>query len=362
MKRYLLKRILLLIPTLIGITFITFLIMKLAPGDPTMMKLMFSESGLSPDALAAYLKSKEPVIELPEGYIYVSEKISTAVHGPDKVSEQPIFKSLKWVGENAVFYGKWVGSIAMLDFGLSVKDKRPVTTKIMEALPITLLINILTIVIVYLISIPLGIWSALKKGAVVDQVVMLILFIFYSLPGFWVMTMLLMFFAGGEYLDMFPLMGWKSDHYQQLGFFGRIADIGWHLVLPVLASTIGSFAFLSRFTRSTFLDVVGQDYVRTARAKGIDERKVLYKHALRNSLIPFVTLMGTLLPALLGGSVIIEQICNIPGMGMLSFEAILSRDHNVIMGIATISAFLTLVSLLITDLMYVVVDPRIRLD
>ena len=234
--------------------------------------------------------------------------------------------------------------------------------KILEALPITLTLNILAILIVYAISIPLGIWSAMKEHSLIDKVVMVKLFILYSLPSFWVATLLLVFLAGGEYLDLFPLAGYISDGAEKLSFFPRLANIAWHLVLPVTAYVYGGFAFLSRFSRTNFLEVIRQDYIRTARAKGLPERTVLWKHAFRNSLIPLVSLMGTLLPALLGGSVIIEQIFSIPGMGMLSFESVLSRDENVIMGITTIGAFLTLLSLLISDLLYVVVDPRISFE
>lgn len=362
---YVLKRLFLMIPTLIGITLVTFFIMKLAPGDPAMLKLQFAGDNIDPEALAALLKSQEPPIPLPERYVAFAKSTSAAVSGLEsadpKIEETRVFRAFKWTGENAVHYVKWVGSIARLDFGLSFKDKRPVSTKIREALPVTLLINVVTILVVYLVSLPLGIWSAVKKGTVIDKIVMVKLFLFYSLPTFWMATMLLSFFAGGEYFDLFPIMGIKSDYYDQLNFAQKIADVSWHLFLPVLADTIGSFAFLTRFVRGNFIEVVRQDYIRTARAKGLPEGKVLYKHGLRNALIPFVTLMGTLLPALLGGSVIIEQIFSIPGMGMLSFEAVLGRDHNVIMGIAFISAFLTLVSLFLSDLLYVIVDPRISL-
>jgi peptide/nickel transport system permease protein len=362
---YILKRFLFMIPTLIGITFITFLIMKLAPGDPEMLKLRFVGQGVNPEALAAQLKSARPPIELPPGYVLFAERVSRFVSGekgtPEQLHATKTYKVFKWSGENSLYYWMWLKNIAKLDFGLSFKDKRPVTVKIMEALPVTLLINVVTIIVIYLVSVPLGIWSAVHSGSTIDKIVMVKLFIFYSLPTFWIATMLLMFFAGGEYLDWFPIMGITSDYFHELNFFGKIADVSWHLFLPVLADTIGSFAFLMRFSRSNFLDVIKQDYVRTARAKGLPERTVLYKHGLRNAMIPFVTLMGSLLPGLLGGSVIIEQIFSIPGMGMLSFEAVLSRDHNVIMGIATISAFLTLVSLFLADVCYVIVDPRISL-
>lgn len=354
-----------MIPTFIGITLVTFFVMKLAPGDPVMLKLMFAGEGITPEALQAQLQSEKPAVELPASFLEFSLSLSQVVHGNEmdtKALEKTwAYKSFKWMGENTVLYGRWVGNILKLDFGLSFKDKLPVSQKIWQAMPVTLLINVVTVFIIYIVSIPLGIWSALKQGSFLDRVVMIKLFVFYSLPTFWVAMLLLTFFAGGEYFDMFPIMGITSDDFAQMNVFEKLADVSWHLFLPVLASVLGSFAFLSRFSRSGFLDVIRQDYIRTARAKGLSEATVLFKHGLRNAMIPFVTLMGTLLPGLLGGSVVIEQIFSIPGMGMLSFEAVLGRDHNVIMAIATISAFLTLLGLLISDLLYMVVDPRIKL-
>lgn len=340
----------------------TFFIMKLAPGDPVSLNLMFAGEGLSPEALAAEMSRKEPPLDLPEWYDNFSDSLGSFVHGKVSDEENITKEALIWVGENIVFYGKWLKNIVQLDFGYSIKDKRPVMTRIMEALPITLALNIITILIVYTISIPMGIWSAVKEHSIWDKVLMVKLFILYSLPTFWVATLLLTFLAGGEYFDWFPLAGYVSIGAEDFPFWPWLTNVAWHLVLPIVASVYGSFAFLSRFCRTNFLEVIRQDYIRTARAKGLPESKVLWKHAFRNALIPLLTLMGTLLPALLGGSVIIEQIFSIPGMGMLSFEAILGRDYNVIMGIATISAFLTLLSLLITDLLYVVADPRISFD
>ncbi|MDO8519416.1 MAG: ABC transporter permease [Deltaproteobacteria bacterium] len=354
MFHYLVKRLLFIIPTLFGITLITFLIVKMAPGDPLSLKLMFVDGGISPKALAQELAKQEDPLELPGWYQGFVEGVSSEGSQTEK--------GLNWMGKNTVFYFKWLQNVVTLDFGLSSKDKRPVVTRIKEALPITLALNIITILIVYLISIPLGVWSAMKRESPLDKVIMVKLFILYALPEFWVATILLVFLAGGEYLNWFPLMGYLSNGAENLPLWRKTLDIAWHLVLPVTVYVYGSFAFLSRFSRTNFLEVIRQDYIRTARAKGLPERTVIWKHAFRNSLIPLVTLMGTLLPGLLGGSVIIEQIFSIPGMGMLSFEAVLSRDYNMIMGIATISAFLTLLSLLLSDLMYVWVDPRITFE
>jgi len=347
-----------MIPTLLGITLLTFFIMKLAPGDPVSLKLMFAGEGISPQALATEMaKSSDPLI-LPEWYQNTVKKISHKIHG-NKPKESFTEKSLLWLGKNFFHYGKWLNNLTHLDLGISKKDMRPVSTKIKEALPLTLTLNIITILIVHGISIPLGIWSAVKASKFWDRVLMLKLFILYSLPTFWVATLLVVFLAGGEYFDWFPLMGLHSEGAEKLSWMPYLLDMGWHLVLPILASVYGSFAFLSRFTRSTVLEVIHMDYIRTARAKGLSEGKIIFKHVLRNSLIPLISLSGTLLPALLGGSIMIEQIFGIPGMGMLSFEAVLGRDYNVIMGLSTITAFLTLVSLLLADLAYSWVDPRI---
>jgi len=329
-KKYLLKRILLIVPTFIGITLITYLMVRLAPGDYTTLKA----------GLQGELRAGSVGMEILEQ--------ERKLYGLDK----PII----------VGYADWLGSFMVLDFGTSRKDGRPVSTRIADALPITLALNIITIIIVYIISIPVGIITSVKKDSAFDRVVSLVMFILYSLPAFWIGLLLLMYFSGGEYLNIFPLGGIMSDWAEEPGFWRKLLDIAWHLVLPVVTLTYGSFAFLSRYTRANMLEVINQQYITTARAKGLSEARVVFVHAFRNSLVPLVTLMATLLPGLLGGSVIVESIFSIPGMGMLAFESILARDIPVIMAIAAISALLTLVGILIADLMYALVDPRIRLE
>lgn len=332
MKAYLLKRFLLILPTFLGITLITFLIIQLAPGNPVSLKIQ----QLGGEGIRSETVSRD-VIEQ-----------TKKLYGLDR----PI----------PVQYLLWVKRLATLDFGNSYKDHRPVLAKVGEALPVTLLLNLVSIVLIYLISVPLGVFSAVSPDSRLDRVVTLALFVLYSLPSFWVAMIFIIYLGGGEYLDLFPVVGIVSEGYGSLGFLGKIGNLLWHLVLPVTVLTYGGLAFLSRFSRAQLLEVIRQDYIRTARAKGLPERVVIMKHALRNALIPFVTLMGTLLPALIGGSVIVEQIFSIPGMGRLGFEAVLSRDYPTVMAIAAIEAVLTLASLLISDLVYVLVDPRISFE
>jgi peptide/nickel transport system permease protein len=331
MASYVLKRLLLMIPTLLGIIVITFAVVHLAPGDPATLMSQSAESS-----------------SMNEGSAKSIVEETKKLYGLDK----PL----------PVQFLRWVQRAVTLDFGNSYRDHRPVMEKIWEALPITLLLNIITIFIIYIISVPLGIYTAVKPRGVADRVVSVVLLVFYSLPSFWVAIMLMVIFGSGDYLNWLPITGILSHGADKLPWYEIMMNISWHLILPIVCLTYGGFAFLSRFTRASMLEVIRQDYIRTARAKGLSEWRVIMKHGVRNALIPILTLMGTLLPALLGGSVIIEQIFSIPGMGRLGFESILSRDYPVIMAIATISAMLTLVSILLSDVMYKVVDPRITFD
>jgi peptide/nickel transport system permease protein len=237
-----------------------------------------------------------------------------------------------------------------------------VRTVVLEALPVTLQINVISIFLAYLIAIPLGVHSAVKSGGVRERATTVTLFVLYSLPSFFTAYMLIYFLAGGRYLDIFPVGGLNSPNAESFGAVRWLIDRAWHLVLPITCLTYASFAGLSRYMRSGMMEVLRQDYIRTARAKGLSERKVIFKHAMRNSIIPIITLLAGLLPALLGGSVIIEGIFNIPGMGRLGFEAVLGRNYPVIMALLTLSAGLTLFGILLTDVLYAVVDPRIRYE
>jgi peptide/nickel transport system permease protein len=204
------------------------------------------------------------------------------------------------------------------------------------------------------------VFSAVKQGSVFDRYIAIVLFMLYSLPSFFVATILLIFFSqGGNFIHAFPTGGYQSADYWQLTTLGQIGDVLWHLVLPLVSLTYASFASLSRYARSGMLEVIRSDYIRTARAKGLSEFVVVTKHAMRNGMIPIVTLLGTILPVIIGGSVIIEYIFGIPGMGLLTITSINNRDYNMIMGIELIAAMLVLVGILVSDLAYALLDPRI---
>jgi len=330
MGAYIAKRLLLLVPTLVGITLITFFIIQLAPGSPIESKLSIEEG----------VKASEITAQIVEE--------TKRLYGLDK----PIH----------VRYAIWLRQIVTLDFGNSYVDHRPVIEKIAERLPVTLSLNLISIFLVYAISIPLGVMSAVKHGTFLDRAVTFSLFALYSIPSFWLAIILIYFLGGGEYLNLFPIYGIKSPDWEYLPLYMKVLDYLWHITLPVVCLTYADLAALSRYQRGSLLEVLRADYIRTAIAKGLDSRTVILKHALRNSLISIVTIVASILPAMIGGSVIIESIFSIPGIGKLGFDAVLSRDYPVIMAISTISAFLTLLGILLSDILYVFIDPRIGFE
>ena len=314
-------------PTLVGISMISFLIIQLAPGDPATMRLG-SGQGIRDQAMA------EQII-----------RETRALYGLDR----PLH----------VQYASWFRRVVTLDFGHSLKDQRPVWDKLKERVPVSIQLTGISLILAYLISIPIGIYSATHQYTRTDKVTTVFLFTLYSLPNFWVATLAIVYLGGGDFWDVFPVFGLQTIGSENWPLWDQIKDRAWHLTLPVICMTYYTFAALSRYMRASMLEVVRQDFIRTARSKGLSERLVIYRHALRNSLIPIVTLMADLLPALIGGSIVIEYIFSIPGMGQLTFDAVLSRDYPVVMAVFTISALLTLLGILIADVLYTVVDPRI---
>jgi peptide/nickel transport system permease protein len=328
MTTYIIRRLLLMIPTLLGITIVVFAISRMAPGDP--VSLSMGPGGMMDAQRAADVRAAR-----------------MRLYGLDK----PVH----------VQYAIWLGRVARLDFGDSIKHHRPVIDLIKERLPITLVLNLISFVIIYAVSIPMGVLSAVGRKRFLDRAGSVMLLMLWSLPSMWVGQMLIGYLCGPP-LNWFPPAGLSSNDAGQLPFFLWLADRLWHLVLPVFCLTYAGFAYLTKLVRAGMLDNLRADYVRTARAKGLSNWAVIFHHAFRNSVIPVITIMATLLPAMFGGSVIIERIFSISGMGLLAFEAVTTRDYNVVMGVATIAGFLNLLGLLMADLAYAMVDPRISFE
>jgi peptide/nickel transport system permease protein len=257
-------------------------------------------------------------------------------------------------------FGRWMSRFVRFDFGESYKHKRPVSELLIERLKVTLPLNLISLALIYVFALPIGIYSATRQNTFGDQASTVVLFVLYSIPSFWAGAMLIMLLTGDPFLTWFPAYQIESLDNEGFSIGQKLVDWAWHGFLPVVCLTYGGIAYLARQMRAGLLDVIRQDYIRTAKAKGLSEGVVIYKHALRNSMIPVLTLMAGLLPVLFGGSVIIEQIFTIEGLGKLAFDAVLDRDYPVIMANLVISGFLTLVGILLTDIAYTVVDPRIE--
>jgi len=361
MIQYIIRRVLLFIPKLIVITFIAFGIIHLAPGDPAELKAGIGGEG----AMRGNQQLNEDNIKQIRAQWHLDKPIWFWTILTD---EKDSLGRLKPMSERWTFklngfdnqYILWLKDIIRGDFGKSFQDNRNVMDKIWERIPITILLAIISIFLSYLIAIPLGIYSATHQDTLTDKISTVTVFILYSLPGFWVATMAIIFFGGGDFLAWFPNNGLHSMNISPDDpWMTRTLDYIWHLILPIAVLTYSSFSFLSRQLRGSMLEVIRQDYIRTARAKGLSNKMVVYKHALRNSLIPIVTIIAYILPALVGGALIVEVIFSIPGVGQLAFQALIARDFPLILAEFFLSSVLTLVGLLIADVLYSVVDPRI---
>src|SRR6056297_1025833 len=322
MLRYLVRRLILLLPLLLGITLISFVVIHLAPGEPTDL-----QTQMNPQASAE-----------------MQERLRVE-YGLD----QPLY----------IQYGQWLSRLVQLDFGESfATDRRPVLDKILERLPVTILLNVLSILLILAVAVPLGVVSAIRRNSIFDRTTTILVFTGFAMPSFWLALLLMDWF--GVRLGWLPVSGLKSLGYEYLGWGAQILDRISHLILPVFVSAIGGLAGFSRYMRSNMLEVIRQDYILTARAKGLSEHTVIYKHALRNALLPVITILGLSVPGLIGGSVIFETIFAIPGMGKLFYDGVMMRDYPLIMGNLVIVAVLTLAGNLIADLSYAFADPRIR--
>jgi peptide/nickel transport system permease protein len=319
---YSIKRALLMVPILLGITLLSFSVMHMAPGGPAEAQMEFSAK--------ASAEARERLRKL---------------YGAD----QPVHKQ----------YLTWLKKFVTLDFGEAFADGRKVKDKILERLPITLTINLLSLFVVLLIAIPIGIISATHQYSILDRATTMFVFVGYSMPHFW-MALLLIYLFGVQW-GVLPISGKESLDTTGFTMLQWLMDRAEHLVLPVFVSAIGGLAGFSRYMRNNMLEVMRQDYIRTARAKGLPENTVIYKHALRNALMPVITILGLSLPGIIGGSVIMETVFGIDGMGRLMFQAVFSRDYNVAMGILVPAAVLTMLGNFLADIGYALADPRVRL-
>jgi peptide/nickel transport system permease protein len=260
-------------------------------------------------------------------------------------------------------FANYISKVALLDFGDSIQYKgEEVLDLILDRLKVSITFAILAFFISYAVSIPIGIYSAVRKDSISDRCITFVLFLLYATPSFYLATILLTYLTNKEFIAIFPTGGFQGDNAGDLTTLEYLKDVAWHIALPLACMTYASFATLSRYARAGLLEVIRSDYVRTARAKGLSEPVVILKHALRNGVIPILTMVGGILPALIGGSVIIETVFNINGMGKLMFDSIIARDYNVVMGDSLIAAFLVLCGILVSDITYVLVDPRISFD
>jgi peptide/nickel transport system permease protein len=312
LKKYLIKRLIGLVPVFIGITFISFLVIHLAPGGP-----VDTRAELNPKMTA---QAKEKLCRLYD-------------------LDKPL----------AVQYGIWVKRVIRFDFGNSFTDGQSVASKIASAAAVTLGINSLAFLLIFLVGVPLGVFGAVRKGSFGDHCVTSLALFGFSIPRFF-----------GVYLRVLPVLGLHSLFFDRMGPLAKLADLSRHLILPLFVSAFTGIAGISRYARRSMDEALRQSYVRTARAKGLPESAVIYRHALRNALLPIITIAGLSIPGLLGGSVIFETIFSIPGMGRLFFNSVFSRDYPVIMAMLVLGAFLTLIGNLIADMGYALADPRVR--
>ena len=339
MYQYILRRLMIIIPTLFGVTMIVFGIINLAPGSPVEQRIQQLRFGGMGSAAETSTDAKDSAI---------SEEVIQALkkqYGFDK----PVH----------IRYWIWLNNLSRLDFGESFTYEEPVLDVIVSKFPVSLQFGVVSLLLSYLICVPLGVFKAIKHGTKFDLASSFMLFAMYSVPPFMLGILLIVFFAGGSFLDIFPIGELYSDMYEDLGFVDKVLDRLHHFILPLSCYLIGQFTVLTMLMKNSLLEEIKKHYVRTARAKGVSERVVYLKHALRNALIPIVTGIGGFLMIFFAGSLLLETIFQLDGIGLLGYQSVLSRDYNVIMGLVFIQSLLMLLGNLISDMAYVLVDPRI---
>jgi microcin C transport system permease protein len=340
MREYLLKRFLLIFPTLFGITIACFLVMQMVPGGPVeqaiqRIKQVSRESaGISGGASTISALTQEEIDNIKKYYEF----------------DKPVLTR----------YFSWLSKLLRLDFGTSYAYQKPVLQVIASRFPVSLTFGLVGMFLTYLVCIPLGIRKALEHTKAFDNWTSILIFMGYSIPSFVLGLILIVLFGGGSFWDIFPISGVVSDYFEELSFLGKVVDYISHMFLPLLCYTIGGFATLTLLMKNSLMDQLNQDYVRTALAKGLTYHQAVFKHALRNALIPIATNIGMIIGVILSGSMLIETIFTIDGMGLLGYESIVNRDYPVALGLIVISSLLVLVGRIISDFCLAMIDPRIK--
>lgn len=336
---YFLKRLMLMVPTLLGVLTVTFIVIQFVPGGPVEQVLAEARASQKGGDGSAYKASRD----IDKKQIEELKKL----YGFDKPAH--------------VRYFEMLANFARFDLGRSFMQNKDVWTLIKEKLPVSISLGLWAFLISYLISIPMGVTKAVREGSTFDTATTLLVLIGFAIPGFVLGVLLIVLLAGGTFLDWFPLRGLTSDNWAELGWWARITDYFWHLALPLTCLTIGSFATITLLTKNTFVEEIRKQYVLVARAKGLSQTRVLYKHILRNAMIPLVTgFPAAFVGAFFAGSVLIETLFSLDGLGLLGFEAVVRRDYPVVLGSLYVFTLIGLVVKLVSDLLYSVVDPRVQ--
>ena len=338
MTGYFVRRFLLIIPTFLGISLVVFVIMHFVPGGPVERQIM-------------------------QYKMLVAERGGQVARSGVEIPQEAIEEMKRYYGFDKpvhIRYAQWLWNVLHLDLGRSYIYQDPVWDVIKSRFPVSIFLGLTGFLLSYIICVPLGVYKAIRHNSRFDFVSSVLVFMGYSIPGWALGTALLVLFGGGSFWNVFPLGGFRPDNWQYLGFFQKIAAQLHYMFLPVFCYMVGSFATLTILMKNSLMENLGQDYVRTAFAKGLSERRVIFVHALRNSMIPVATGLGHVISLILAGSFLIEKVFNIDGMGYLGYTSILQRDYPVALGILVISSVLLLVGNILSDMIYVCVDPRIR--
>ena len=347
MGAYILKRLLLMIPTLVGVMLITFTVTQFVPGGPVERMISQLEGQVGGEAAAG--SGGAGLYRGDRGLDQQRIEQLKKLYGFDK---PPLERFISMMASYAVF-----------DFGESYYHHKSVAGLVISKLPVSMSLGLWTFLIVYSVCIPLGIAKAVRDGSRFDMVTSTFILIGYAIPGFVLGIVLIVLFGGGSFWHIFPLRGLVSDNWAQMDWWHKILDYLWHMVLPITASSVGSLAVMTLLTKNSFLEEIRKQYVMTARAKGLSEKQVLYKHVFRNAIIPIITgFPGQFITAFFTGSLLIETIFSLDGMGLLAYESVLNRDYPVVLGTLYFFTIIGLVSRLLSDISYVLVDPRISFD